>query len=638
MSSSFGVSTEDMDGTDRIWPGTAYELTNLNYTHIWPGGPASLTCRVVAPEGVYSPGFGIGRILRLWRGTENIWTGVLTQPSAGSEGMGLTATGLASLSSRWITTVGGDSKPIESFSGSISTVSGGPFTVISGKGIDGGSCLQASAAGTATKTFASLVDISGYGTLTLQISTVAAGTVNVTYTMRLTDANGINWSFTDVTSSRGLFHYARQFFPLTSGVPANFDKTRVSSWTLTVNRACVIDDMRVEPSLVDNQYIILADPNVDAAISRGLPWSRRSSAQSAINGITKLGGSLKAMLDAYADQSDYKWSVDALGRMTWSLPPTTPVYHLRAHGQGGTRTVDGFATDVYAAYSIVTDQQIDSLDEQVSQGTGAPWTIDKTHMYQGEACAANTGASNSTAHFSSPVSLRDYTAISFRLAAPVVTSVNVTMILFDITEAQWNLGTQLFNVDAGYIWGLRTFTLTNKPTMFDIDNIERWELDFDQGVLIDDMRAVPPTGATARVTAPSFNAASRAKYGRWETAVDLNGQGPLNDTDASAVAKAGLAKYGYSARWTQPFLAVQGDLTNAGGQPVDITTVTAGCVVRVFAASLGVPEVADLGDAINILIGETSYDESTGVLTISPVDIERQDLVALLGQLPIRKQ
>lgn len=637
MGSSLGISTEPPDGNGpRAWPGSNYQLTNVNYKHTWPGGPSSMTCRLITPEAYSSPELGIGQIIRLWRGAENVWTGVLTQPSAGSEGTGLTATGLASLASRWVTTVIGSSRQLDSLSNTVTRVSGGTFSIVSDHPYEGSRCLSISAAGTGTRTFPTPQDISGYEFLTFQIAYPPSGPHVVTYTLTLTDANNVAWAIAGSAALPGFYRYSLRQHSIATGWPTGFDKARVTKWTLTVDQPAYVDDIRVAPPSTETGYAPLADPNVDAAIERGLPWERMNSAPTVYTGATPLGGPLKDLLDLYATQLNYSWSVDAIGRFSWGQDATAPTYCLHAYNQGGTRTIDGFATDVYAVYNIVRDKQIDDFSSQVSHGLGVGWTIANDHPYEGNSCAASTAASNATRFFDSEVNLQDYDAISFQIAyAPSGPhEVNYTLFLVDVNSMAWEVGSGLAAMPGYFIYSKRTISLQGPPAGFLIDRVVRWELDFDQGVYLDDMRAVPPPGPTNRITAQSDNASARAKYGRWETSVDLTGQGPLSDIEATAVADKGLTSYGYRARWTNAFTATPGSLTTTGGSPVDLATVKAGCVIRVFGADLGAPEVGETGYALDILIGETTYNEDSETLELAPVDIERKDLITLLGRLP----
>lgn len=641
MSSKFGISTENTNGSDRVWPGVDHELTEVVFKHQWPGGPSSLTCRLVTTEGATIHGLTIGRIIRLWRGIDNVWTGVITQPSTGGEGIGITATGLASMAERWVTTVLGSAKQLDTCSSVGTTVAGGPFTVSTLKPAEGLTCINLTGtSGTRRYTFSKPEDIAGYASLSFKLANPNAGPTLYTYTLTLTDSAGVSW----VVANGGQANmpansdYSKRVSDISAGGPANFNMRSVASWTLAINGPVQIDDLRVEPASVGagKDYAPLADPNIDAAIGRGLPWKRVDAAPSTYTGSSTLGGTIKALLDQYATQLDYGWTVDSLGRLTWQQAPTTPTYHLHAYGQGGARTIDNFATDVYAAYNIVQDKQLDNFSSQVSHGLGAGWTIATDHPYEGSTCAACTAASNSTRFFDSEQNLQDYAAISFMIAYAQSGphDVNYTLKLVDAYSNAWTVGSGYAALSGYYIYSKRVVPLVDMPSNFSIDRVVRWELDFDIGVYLDDMRAVPPSGPSARITDPADNPLSRAKYGRWETSVDLTGQGPLNVNEANSVARQGLADYGYSARWTQTFIATQASLTTLGGSPVDLATVTAGCVIRVFGADLGEPEPGETGYALDILISETSYDEATNTLQLTPVNSERKDLVTLLGRIP----
>lgn len=94
---------------------------------------------------------------------------------------------------------------------------------------------------------------------------------------------------------------------------------------------------------------------VDAAITRGLPFTRPSSLPALSSTAASVpSGSL--MLDAALDQvaagqtTETYWTTDTHGVLTMGAAPTTPTYTLLAESAGGGRSLDGFATDVFVQY------------------------------------------------------------------------------------------------------------------------------------------------------------------------------------------------------------------------------------------------------------------------------------------------
>lgn len=637
MASSFGISTENLDGSDVQWPGIEHELTDLSYSHTWPGGPSSMTCRLVVPDGYSSPAIALGRIVRLWRGADNVWSGVLTQPDTGGQGLGLTATGLASLASRWVAAIPGAAKVLDDYSSSVSTVSGGPFSITGNNPYEGLTCLSADGAGTFRRTFSTPQNLSGYQYLSFRLANPQNGPHAINYSVALRDSGGITWTLSGYGEFPGFYAYSYRYWDISTGAPSGFNLKAVASYTMTVDFVSYIDNMLAEPPYATSGiYAPFADQNIDDAIARGIPWRRMGDAPITYTGVTSLGGNLKALLDSYAENLDSNWSVDALGRLTWNVAPTTPIYQLYALSQGGARTVDGFATDVYAIYNIVQGRQLDDCSSQVSTISGAAWAVVSDHPYEGDSCASATGSTVGRKEFPTEQNLQDYLAITFRLANPLGGPQyrNYTLVLIDHFDTRWTLGSGAAALPGNWVWSKRMFALTGAPGNFKVDRVAAWELTIDGVAYIDDFRLIPPSGPIQRITPVADNAKARAKYGRWETSIDLTGQGALNLSEASATAAQGLARYGYRARWTQPFIATHGFLTTTGGVPVDLATVTAGSVVRIFAADLGAPEPGETFDALDVLIGETTYDEDAGTLQLTPAEAERKDLITLLGRLP----
>lgn len=97
---------------------------------------------------------------------------------------------------------------------------------------------------------------------------------------------------------------------------------------------------------------LTTNPNtaVDQAIIRGLPWVRTATLPTPT--VTASGSDVGSLLDAVAAASGDSWTVGADGTVSMLsvAAPTTADYILDASSTPGGRTIDGFATDLWAKY------------------------------------------------------------------------------------------------------------------------------------------------------------------------------------------------------------------------------------------------------------------------------------------------
>lgn len=93
------------------------------------------------------------------------------------------------------------------------------------------------------------------------------------------------------------------------------------------------------------------DPNVavDAAISRGLPWSRPVTLPTP--NVAPTGTDIGSLLDAVDSASSVFWQVDQFGHLAMVARPLSPTYILIAGNTPGGRSTDNFATDLWAKYT-----------------------------------------------------------------------------------------------------------------------------------------------------------------------------------------------------------------------------------------------------------------------------------------------
>jgi hypothetical protein len=112
-------------------------------------------------------------------------------------------------------------------------------------------------------------------------------------------------------------------------------------------------------SSLANNYLALdatgnltRDPNVaiDAAIARGLPWTRNTTLTLPTPSVVVNDAYLGSLLDAITLAAGLHWQVDSYGAVTMVAQPTTPTWVLTSTNTPGGRTLDNSATDVYVRY------------------------------------------------------------------------------------------------------------------------------------------------------------------------------------------------------------------------------------------------------------------------------------------------
>lgn len=130
--------------------------------------------------------------------------------------------------------------------------------------------------------------------------------------------------------------------------------SRDTTWTMNaIGNAA--DGMRYVALAASSNNALKLNEVVDAAIVRGLGWTRPSSLPglaSTVAAVPSGSQSVAASLDQVAagQTTETYWAVDTNGVLTMTAAPTTPSYILIATGVGGGRTLDGFVSDIYVMY------------------------------------------------------------------------------------------------------------------------------------------------------------------------------------------------------------------------------------------------------------------------------------------------
>lgn len=76
-----------------IWLGQLGNINSINYSYSKPGGPTSLTLKLLRPPTYRTQAMDPGRVIQGFRGGSCIWEGINQEPTPGTDGWTLTANG-----------------------------------------------------------------------------------------------------------------------------------------------------------------------------------------------------------------------------------------------------------------------------------------------------------------------------------------------------------------------------------------------------------------------------------------------------------------------------------------------------------------------------------------------------------------
>lgn len=138
----------------------------------------------------------------------------------------------------------------------------------------------------------------------------------------------------------------------------------------------------------------------------------------------------------------------------------------------------------------------------------------------------------------------------------------------------------------------------------------------------------PPVPTTV---AYSGNPGTNGPLGRYERIVDLTPLGPMLAAAAQTHMGGMLTLVGPRTAFTSSVTVQPGALLSPGGVPVALSTVKAGKLVR-FIGCVPDPAMGELSytTSVEVMIGQTEYDATTGLLRLTPVGLVARDLVGLL--------
>lgn len=137
--------------------------------------------------------------------------------------------------------------------------------------------------------------------------------------------------------------------------------SRGTVWTMNAIGSPSSDSQRFLAIAPTTENALNLDEVIDAAITRGLGWSRASTlpsmpatAAAVQSGTVYLDEALQQVLGSQSALT--YWTVSDGKVVSAATAPTSPTYLLLATGVGGGRTLDQFVTDVVVTYQSATGQ------------------------------------------------------------------------------------------------------------------------------------------------------------------------------------------------------------------------------------------------------------------------------------------
>lgn len=130
------------------------------------------------------------------------------------------------------------------------------------------------------------------------------------------------------------------------------------------------------------------------------------------------------------------------------------------------------------------------------------------------------------------------------------------------------------------------------------------------------------------VSAFSGNSILRAVMGRKETVIDMSSKGNITTTNAGTAAANEIAQSGQRAAWTGTWNAPRGTLRTIGGAVVDPALVLPGQMVKVQLTDGSIWGETTI--APTFVIGQTSYDQDSDSVSLTPTTSAQNSLAAAL--------
>lgn len=133
------------------------------------------------------------------------------------------------------------------------------------------------------------------------------------------------------------------------------------------------------------------------------------------------------------------------------------------------------------------------------------------------------------------------------------------------------------------------------------------------------------------VTRKLTDTAARDAFGAVQVPEDFTSLGVVTAAKADRIL-AGYLRDRSRPRFTNAIQVTSQQLTTAGGEPVDLSTVRAGQMVRAGGYYDDI-RVLNGSTYLDWIIGRTSYEDGSDVITLTPLDIDPSSFVQLLAEV-----
>lgn len=146
-------------------------------------------------------------------------------------------------------------------------------------------------------------------------------------------------------------------------------------------------------------------------------------------------------------------------------------------------------------------------------------------------------------------------------------------------------------------------------------------------------------GANLRyATVTVKNQAAADKFGRVNRSIDLSGMGVITSTTATSYATNYLNAVSPRMTVAGDFQITPGQATTEAGAPLDLAYIRPGAVARIQLVALIRDALIVPTTSVDMLIGRTSFDVDSDVLTLSPAGRAADPLQIMFGGRAVRSE
>lgn len=139
------------------------------------------------------------------------------------------------------------------------------------------------------------------------------------------------------------------------------------------------------------------------------------------------------------------------------------------------------------------------------------------------------------------------------------------------------------------------------------------------------------SGGQSRATVTVVDGKAEARFGRVSRSIDLTRLGGITATSAQGKAQAYLDRVSPRMVVSGEFTVQPGQVTTASGAPVDLPWLRPGVVARIQLVTLVRDALVVPTTAVDMLIGQVTYDADAGTASLAPVESAPDPLTLMFG-------